>query len=120
MESPTDRHRHLTAALLAIIGDGEMSLNKAGLALLKNRGDLFPTYADKNFGGKCPTTVRRVIEEAVSAKLPIAGAMLTIEERTGFGVGGSGKAKYLVRQTHEIAPPNTQVMLISVFTETPG
>ena len=74
-----------------------MSLNKAGLELIKKAPDLFLSYRSNDFKGICPASVRMDVETAVGGNIQIDSASYEIGERRGFGMGDNGKAKVLIR-----------------------
>jgi hypothetical protein len=94
----TRRRNAIVVRLLKAV-DSEMSLNKAGLALIAQTSSVFSTYHGKDFDGRCPAKVRNEIEQAVASGTTVGGETFRIEERTGFGGGGNGRALYVVRGT---------------------
>ena len=91
-----ERHRSIVARLVTII-DTELTVNKAGIALIEQEGTLYPSYQNKNFNGRCPATVRKEIEAAVASGITVNGQSFQIDDRKG-GIGTATRsAKMLVR-----------------------
>ncbi len=100
-----ERHRTIIARLLTLVDD-TMTLNKAGLALIDQRETLFPNYRDRDFGGKCPVTIRREIEAAVAANVTVNGESFVVvanEDPTNPAGGANRQAKVLRRHVVDIA-----------------
>ncbi|MEX2650362.1 MAG: bifunctional DNA primase/polymerase [Alphaproteobacteria bacterium] len=91
-----DRYRTIIARLLVIVPD-RLSVNQAGLVLIAQRGSLYPGYADRDFAGKCPATVRAEIEAAAASGITINGQGFAIVENNPAGRGANARARVLVR-----------------------
>ena len=91
-----DRHRSIIARLLAIVVD-EMTVNKAGFALIEQRESLFPTFQGKNFGSTCPSPVRGEIEDAVKSGITVNGQSFSLAENVGRSSRANSRAKVLRR-----------------------
>ena len=95
-ENTEERHRSIIARLISFI-DSELTVNKAGIALIEQEGTLYPTHQNKNFNGRCPATVRKEIEAAVASGITVNGQTFQIDDREG-GIGTATRtAKMLVR-----------------------
>ena len=95
-QNTEERHRSIIARLLTVV-DTEMTINKAGLELIGQEETLFQTYRNKDFKGRCPTTVRKEIEAAVASGITVNGQTFQVADREG-GIGTATRsAKMLVR-----------------------
>ncbi len=95
-----ERYRSIIAKLLTLVDD-EMSLNKAGLALIDQRETLFPKYKGRDFGGKCPQSVRNEIEAAIVSRITVNETTFVIEENERSERGVNRRAKVLIRMSAE-------------------